>query len=51
MEELKEYYSNGTDILDLFSRIDTDKNGFIEFTEFLTAAVDMKKLASADQLK
>ncbi|CAD8085675.1 unnamed protein product [Paramecium sonneborni] len=51
MEELKEYCQNGMDIMDLFSRIDTDKNGFIEFTEFLTAAVDMKKLASADQLK
>lgn len=31
--------------------MDTDKNGYIEFTEFLTAAVDMKKLASHDQLK
>ncbi|CAK74200.1 unnamed protein product (macronuclear) [Paramecium tetraurelia] len=51
MEELKEYCSNGIDIKDLFSRIDTDHNGFIEFTEFLTAAVDMKKLVSADQLK
>lgn len=48
MEELKEYCSNGIDIRELFSRIDTDKNGFIEFTEFLTAAVDMKKLVSAD---
>lgn len=48
MEELKEYCFKGIDIRDLFNRIDTDNNGFIEFTEFLTAAVDMKKLASAD---
>lgn len=48
MEELKVYCNDDIDIEDLFNRVDTDKNGYIEFTEFLTAAVDMKKLASHD---
>ncbi|CAK83098.1 unnamed protein product (macronuclear) [Paramecium tetraurelia] len=51
MEELKAYCNDDIDVEDLFNRVDTDKNGYIEFTEFLTAAVDMKKLASHDQLK
>ncbi|CAD8183250.1 unnamed protein product [Paramecium octaurelia] len=51
MEELRAYCNDDIDVEDLFNRVDTDKNGFIEFTEFLTAAVDMKKLASHDQLK
>lgn len=48
MEEIKAYCNDDIDIEDLFNRVDTDKNGYIEFTEFLTAAVDMKKLASHD---
>ncbi|CAD8182498.1 unnamed protein product [Paramecium pentaurelia] len=51
MEELKAHCNDDIDVEDLFNRVDTDKNGYIEFTEFLTAAVDMKKLASHDQLK
>lgn len=46
MEELKDVCKDNIDVEDLFKRVDTDNNGYIEFTEFITATVDMRKLAS-----
>lgn len=47
MHELKAYCDDSIDVTEVFKRVDTDGNGFIEFTEFVAAAVDMRKLASA----
>eukprot|EP00358_Blepharisma_japonicum_P007134 CAMPEP_0202942832 /NCGR_PEP_ID=MMETSP1395-20130829/3072_1 /ASSEMBLY_ACC=CAM_ASM_000871 /TAXON_ID=5961 /ORGANISM="Blepharisma japonicum, Strain Stock R1072" /LENGTH=95 /DNA_ID=CAMNT_0049639535 /DNA_START=1073 /DNA_END=1357 /DNA_ORIENTATION=- len=31
--------------------VDTDKNGFVDYTEFLKAALNMEKVLSAENLK
>lgn len=35
----------------IMNRIDTDKNGYIEYSEFLVAAMDRKKLLSVEHLE
>lgn len=35
----------------IMARVDTDSNGYIDYTEFLKAAIDIKKLASNINLK
>jgi len=45
------YCDESIDVKEVFRRVDTDGNGFIEFTEFVAAAVDMRKLAGKEQLK
>ena len=38
------------EIHDIMLRIDTDNSGFIDYSEFLAAAIDKKKLLSAERL-
>ena len=35
----------------IFRQVDTDGNGFIEFSEFVTVTVDKKKLLTKNRLK
>jgi calcium-dependent protein kinase len=58
MEELTKGFRNSVknkfsdeDLQRIISRIDVDKNGFIEYEEFLTATIDCKKLLTEENLK
>lgn len=43
---------NAEKIVDnIMRRVDTDNNGYIDYNEFLKAAVDVKKVATADYLR
>lgn len=35
----------------MFKKVDTDGSGYIDFTEFMAAAVDLKKLASKEKIR
>jgi len=35
----------------MFAAVDTDESGFIEYTEFVIASINQKKLLSVDKLK
>lgn len=39
------------DVDAMFAAVDTDNNGFIEYTEFVIASINQKKLLSVDKLK
>lgn len=54
-EEIEQGYSNfgreiDLDIVEIMERCDTDGNGYLDYTEFLTAAVNWQKLLSNDRL-
>ncbi|OMJ74964.1 hypothetical protein SteCoe_25991 [Stentor coeruleus] len=55
MDELKKGYKNArvdlVDIDQIFERCDGDGNGFIDYTEFLTATINWKKELSHDRLE
>ncbi|CAD8092849.1 unnamed protein product [Paramecium sonneborni] len=56
IKELKINFNDDIDVEDLFTRVDTDKNGYIELTEFLTAAhlmINLKliKMLEIDEIK
>lgn len=57
-EELLEQYANEMSIEDaekevnrIMQEVDSDNNGFIDYTEFLKATLDIKKVLSTENLK
>lgn len=42
---------NEAEIKSIMTRVDTDKSGFIDYSEFLAAAMDRKKLLSLERLE
>ncbi|CAG9315137.1 unnamed protein product [Blepharisma stoltei] len=57
-EELMEQYVRSIGAADaeievnrIMAEVDTDNNGYIDYTEFLKATLDMRKLLSSDNLK
>ena len=57
-EELFSYYSKEMgdqqaeeEVLRIMNEVDTDNSGFVDYTEFLKAALDSKNMNSADYLK
>ena len=52
MAEVCEYFEmEKPDVLRMWRSIDSNRDGYIDFTEFLTAAFDKKKLLSEENLK
>lgn len=52
MAEICSYFNmEEPDVRKILRSTDTDKNGEIDFTEFLTAAFDKRKLLSEENLK
>ncbi|CAG9314706.1 unnamed protein product [Blepharisma stoltei] len=41
----------GREVAKIMKEVDTDKNGFVDYTEFLKAALNMEKVLSAENLK
>ena len=57
MEEIKKGFEknkfekiNNIDVVDLFNEMDVDKNGLINYTEFISALMDYKKYIKKDNL-
>lgn len=57
-EELLDQYSMSIGVADaeievnrIMAEVDSDHNGYIDYTEFLKATLDMRKLLSSDNLK
>ena len=58
-KDLRENIQNATDIfkvkepnfLAILNAMDSDRDGYIDFTEFITAALDKHKLLSAPMIK
>lgn len=42
---------NYNEIKDIFVKIDIDKSGYVDYSEFLSATIDKKTLLRKDELK
>eukprot|EP00358_Blepharisma_japonicum_P005993 CAMPEP_0202943696 /NCGR_PEP_ID=MMETSP1395-20130829/4224_1 /ASSEMBLY_ACC=CAM_ASM_000871 /TAXON_ID=5961 /ORGANISM="Blepharisma japonicum, Strain Stock R1072" /LENGTH=96 /DNA_ID=CAMNT_0049641497 /DNA_START=351 /DNA_END=638 /DNA_ORIENTATION=+ len=57
-EEITSQYINTVGLINsqaeaeqIMKEVDTDANGFIDYTEFLKATIDMRKILSTENLK